>query len=182
MRIIAGKLKGRVLISPESERIKPTLDRVKEAIFDKIQFDIAGADVLDLFTGSGALGLEAFSRGANSVVMTDIDTTLARKNKQKVGADVKIVQQDGIKALDYFNNHSIKFDIILIDPPFKSNLGFEAIEKIDKYDLLKADGIIVWEKSHALNVPLHLTNLCIDKIKKYGTIQVIYLKHIQNLK
>ena len=181
MRIIAGKYKGRTLLSPDSERVKPTLDRVKEAIFDKLQFDLIGADVLDLFTGSGALGLEACSRGASKVVMVDSDTSLAKKNVDKLGAEVELMQKDALKALEDFKQNNEQFDIILLDPPFKSDLGLKAIEKIDKDNLLAENGILVWEKSYGINIPLKLINLCVGKIKKYGTIQVIYLKHIKNI-
>ena len=181
MRIIAGKYKGRTLLSPDSERVKPTLDRVKEAIFDKLQFDLIGADVLDLFTGSGALGIEACSRGASKVVMVDSDTSLAKKNVDKLSAEVELMQKDALKALDDFKQNNKQFDIILLDPPFKSDLGLKAIEKIDKDNLLTENGILVWEKSYGINIPLKLTNLCVEKIKKYGTIQVIYLKHIKNI-
>ena len=182
MRIIAGKYKGRPLLAPESERVKPTLDRVKEAIFDKLQFDIPSSKVLDLFAGSGALGLEACSRNALSVTLVDVDTSLVRKNVERLNADVRLIEKDAMNALEGFKASGEVFDIILLDPPFKSDYGEKTIEHIDKNDLLSDKGVIVWERAFSLNVPLNLTNLCIDKIKKYGTIQVIYLNHISSVK
>lgn len=181
MRIIAGKFKGRPLIAPISERVKPTLDRVKEAIFDKLQFELIDKVVLDLFTGSGALGLEAYSRGAREVYMIDASIASAKQNVDKLNADVKLIQEDALKSLDRFRRENIQFDVILIDPPFKTDLGLRAIEYIDQNGLLKESGTIVWEKSYGLNIPLKLQNLCVEKIKKYGTVQVIYLKHIKNI-
>ena len=181
MRIIAGKYKGRPLLAPESERVKPTLDRVKEAIFDKLQFDIPNSKVLDLFAGSGALGLEACSRNALSVTLVDVDTSLVKKNIEKLNAEVELIERDAMKALEGFKARGEVFDIILLDPPFKSGYGEKAIDYIDNNGLLSDKGVIVWERAYSLNVPLKLTNLCVDKIKKYGTVQVIYLNHISSV-
>ena len=181
MRIIAGRYKGRTLLAPENERVKPTLDRGKEAIFDKLQFDIPNSNVLDLFAGSGALGLEAYSRNALSVTLVDIDTSLVRRNIEKLNVDVRLFERDAMKALEEFKERGDVFDIILLDPPFKSTYGEKAIEYIDKNGLLSSKGVIVWERAYSVSVPLNLTNLCVDKIKKYGTIQVIYLNHISSV-
>lgn len=180
MRVIAGIYRGRQLKSPKSEVIKPTLDRVKEAMFGSIQFYLKNARVLDLFCGSGALGIEALSRGAKLVEFVDKDIDSVKLTKENLfGINNAIVNHDDF--INYLSKVKEGFDVIFIDPPYATNFAKQAIEYIDENSILNKDGILVWEKAFSVHIDLQLKNLSIVKIKKYGTVQVVYLASIDRL-
>jgi 16S rRNA (guanine(966)-N(2))-methyltransferase RsmD len=151
MRVVSGTLRGRKLAAPVADAgIRATTDRVKEAIFDIIQFDLEGRLVVDLFAGSGQLGIEAISRGAANVVFVDESKdalNLVRKNLEKCGlessytAPFQVVQADAISYL----KRAGKVDIILLDPPYKTNLMKKSLDMIKHIDILENGGIIVCE-------------------------------------
>lgn len=180
MRVIAGIYRGRQLKSPKSEVIKPTLDRVKEAMFGSIQFYLKNARVLDLFSGSGALGIEALSRGARIVEFVDKDIDSVKLTKENLtGINNVVVNHDDY--LNYLSKVKEGFDVIFIDPPYATNYAKQAIEYIDEQKLLNENGILVWEKAFSSHIDLVLKNLSVVKIKKYGTVQVVYLASIDRL-
>lgn len=178
MRIISGKFRGTVIPSPKEEIVKPTLDRIKENIFNIIQFEVAESSCLDLFCGSGALGLECLSRGANVVHFVD-------NNKQNIVAlkslltklkctDAKLHSCDYFEALKTFVATNTKFDIIFLDPPYDSELAEVALQKIFKFGLLSPNGVVVWE--HPTE---HDNSKYKQKIKDsrvYGKVQVDFLR------
>lgn len=166
MRIIAGKYKGKKLAEFEGKDIRPTSDRAKEGLFSVLQFEIEGKSFLDAFCGSGAVGLEALSRGAENCVLVDISKAscaLAQKNAQALGASPQIVCQN---AIDYLNAANRTFDIIFLDPPYKYERAFEALEIIAKRGLLNKNGVCVLEREGSDNRPID--GLFIEKVKKYG--------------
>lgn len=130
MRIIAGKYGGRKLVHFKADHIRPTTDRVKEAIFNKIQFSIEGAEILDLFSGTGNLAFEALSRGAGQVVAVELSKkslAIMEKNKEllQVGGELKIIGKDVRK---YLKTADQKFRYILIDPPFTEKMADEVLQ------------------------------------------------------
>lgn len=177
MRIISGKFRGTIIPSPKQEVVKPTLDRVKENIFNILQFRIAGAKCLDLFCGSGALGIECLSRGASEVCFVDnnkanveaLKIFLKKLNVQNYSATVC----DYYDALKSFAEREEKFDIIFLDPPFDSELADVAISKILKFDLLADDGIIVHERCASKSSKFAQK---VSDSRKYGTVAVDFLK------
>ena len=147
MRVISGKYKGKKLIGFDIDGTRPTMDRVKESIFSIIQKDILNKTVLDLFSGSGSLGIEAISNKASTCYFVDNNKLLIdiiRKNTTNMNG-VNIIKDDYKNALIYFKNNNIKFDIIFLDPPYKFKLINDSINKIYEYDLLNKGGIIVCE-------------------------------------
>lgn len=161
MKVISGKYKGRNL-KYEIEGTRPTMGRVKESMFAMIQNYIKDSVILDLFAGCGSLGIEALSNGCRECYFVD-------KNKEAIkiinsnlkGIDnYKVINDDCFNAL---NNFKVKFDIILLDPPYHENLIEKVIDKIIKYDLLNDDGIIVCEVEVDFDCDLRLI-----KSKKYG--------------
>lgn len=173
MRVISGKYKGRNILGFDIKGTRPTMDRVKESMFALIQNYIKDSVVLDLFAGSGNLGLEALSNGANICYFVDnnkiaIDTI----NKNLVGINNKVIlKKDCFEALNELKN--IKFDIILLDPPYHENLLNKVLTKIVEYDLLNENGIVVCEYEEG-NI---VTTLELIKCKKYGSKNVsIYKK------
>lgn len=180
MRIIAGKYRGLKLNTFDCENIRPTLDRAREGIFNKIQFSIPNARCLDLFGGTGAISLEFLSRGAESVVTVDCDTRscdLINKNFQKAKIKPNLFCVDYVKALNQLQNK--RFDIIFIDPPFATDFGRQSIELISSLNLLEDDGIIVFEHSSEKELgtlmDLSKTNFSLIDSKKYGYITADFI-------
>jgi len=175
MRIIAGKHKGLNLKTFEADNIRPTADRVREGIFNKLQFNIKGARVLDLFGGTGAIGLEFLSRGALEVIVCDNNKNsinLIRENYLKAKEKPNLICNDYKSALSSLKGEN--FDIIFLDPPFATNFGEIAINMIFELSLLDDDGIIVFE--HGIEKEYLTDKFEIIDNKKYGTIMVTYLK------
>ena len=179
MRIIAGKFKGRTLITMKDKSIRPTTDRVKESIFNLLQGVIEDAKVLDLFAGSGALGIESISRGAASVTFADrsndsIETI--NTNLKKVGGKVNVIRKDFLGTIDYLAARKEKFDLIFLDPPYKQGLDKAAIDKIDDAGILAEDGIIIVERSRE-DAPLNLTKgYRATTVRDYGSVTVMLIQ------
>ena len=148
MRVITGSARGVQLKTPEGLVTRPTTDRVKEAMFSIIQFDIPGASVLDLFGGTGQLGIEALSRGAQSAVFVDAGEPacrLIRENlkKTRLEGQSKVIRSD---YMDYLSRCREQFDIILLDPPYAEVFLENALKRITEIDILRSNGIIVTER------------------------------------
>ncbi len=156
MRIIAGKYKAKRLVSPKTEKTRPTLDRVKEALFSILEPYIKEAKVLDLFSGTGNLSLESISRGAAFAWMNDkeklsISTIISNTKLTKSEKYVKITNKDYIKCLNQIIKENIRFNIIFLDPPYESNLGIKTLEFIaSNYErILEENAIVVYETDKA---------------------------------
>ncbi len=177
MRVIAGSAKGCALKAPWGRLTRPTTDRVKEALFSVIQFEIADSRVLDLFAGSGALGIEALSRGAGRAVFVDKDDksiALIKENlaKTRLAEKAEVLKKDFGQALKGFSQ---KFDIILLDPPYAQGLYADALALIHECALLQDTGVIVmeYETGFDINIPGIYR---IDKEKKYGNTSLAYIR------
>ncbi len=144
MRVITGTARGRRLKEPTGSAIRPTAAQVKEALFNICQFDVEGRRVLDLFGGTGQLGIEAKSRGAATVDIIDASrdaVSLIRENIRCSGLDVRVLQCD---ALSFLRSCG-EYDLILIDPPYDSGLAEKALDAIKEFDILSKGGIIICE-------------------------------------
>lgn len=164
MRIISGKYKGKKLVGFNTIGTRPTMDRVKESLFGMIQTYISGSTVLDLFAGSGALGLEAISNGAKTCYLIDNNIEAIRaikENSQSFTEDLKIMNIDYKRFLKTTEE---KFDIIFLDPPYKENQMDKALRIIEERGLLNKGGIVVCE--YEIGNPK--TNLKLTKEKSYG--------------
>lgn len=148
MRIITGTAKGRILLSPLGNETRPTLDRIKQSMFNIIQFDIPGKRALDVFAGTGSLGLEAVSRGASYCVLIDKSPNtfpLLKKNVENLGFSdkCKIYNEDSYEVLKKLGSSGEKFDIIFIDPPYMKDMIPPSIELIEKNNLITPGGTIL---------------------------------------
>ncbi len=179
LRVISGKARGTKLETLEGLETRPTLDRVKEPLFSIIQAYIYDAKVLDLFSGSGALAIESVSRGAKSAVACDNSRKAIEIIKQNVKKthfenEIKIINKDYKKALEELENE--KFDIIFLDPPYKTNFGIEAIKIINDRNLLLEDGIIVFETDQEEEYIEDIEKYAILKdLRKYGRVKLAFL-------
>ena len=152
MRVITGTARGRRLKTPENYDIRPTTDNVKESVFNIIQFDIEGRRVLDLFAGTGQLGIECLSRGAAEAVFIDENTAavkIVKENLKTCGFTAAVLQQD---ALSYLR-HCGKFDLVFVDPPYDSGLYESVLETINSVDILSDGGIILCESRREKSLP-----------------------------
>ena len=172
MRVITGSARGVVLKTPDGMNTRPTTDRVKEALFSIIHFDIPGAKVLDLFGGTGQLGIEALSRGAASATFVDqsdaacklIKENLRRTKLEQVG---KVIRSD---YLEYLSRCREEYDIILLDPPYAEVFLENAIKCITEIDILRTGGIIVAERPLGKELPWEFDGYTRSRDYKYGQI------------
>jgi len=183
MRVISGKARGTKLSSIESLSTRPTLDRVKESLFNIIQNNLRGAVVLDLFAGSGQLGIEALSRGADKAYLCDINRDAAKMIKQnlektKLKDKAVVINEDYKKALRTLNTNE-KFDIIFIDPPYKEDIAVDSIIDIIHESRLKENGIMIIETDEIerdLREINKIENIKIIDQRKYGRASLIFIK------
>ena len=172
MRVITGSARGRRLKELEGMETRPTTDRVKEGMFNVLQFDIEGRRVLDLFAGTGQLGIECLSRGAVSAVFVDrrADAVkLIRENLKitELSDRARVVSGD---SMEYLKSLREKFDVILLDPPYEAGLLEPAIAHIAKFDILAPHGIIVAEHPLGRELPALDTPYSIHRTYRYGKI------------
>lgn len=176
MRIIGGTERGRKLKAPEGMHTRPTLDKVRGAVFN-VLFDVTGKEVLDMFGGSGAMGLEAISRGAGRAVIIDADRAAFRameENKKNLSYD-DCVELRFCDFREAFRKNEC-FDIIFLDPPYRKNLLEDALVFIDEKHLLREGGIIVCELGADMKFELPVAAPEIIKEKVYGKTKVLFLK------
>jgi 16S rRNA (guanine(966)-N(2))-methyltransferase RsmD len=179
MRVITGKARGINLKTPEGLQTRPTTDRVKEALFSAIQFDVPTAKVLDLFGGTGQLGIEALSRGAKWAVFVDESEEackLIRENLKRTHLEQEgtVLRSD---YLAYLRRCTEKFDIILLDPPYAEVFLENALKCITEIDILETGGIIVTERPVGKELPYEFEGYTRSKDYKYGnTLITLYRK------
>ena len=180
MRIIGGKAKGTKLYTLQGEQTRPTLDRVREALFNIIQFELQDSVFLDLFSGSGAVGIEAISRGAKKAILCDNSKQaieIIKKNIEKTHtiASIELYQTTFSQLLQ--NKIKEKLDIIYIDPPYQSNYAYEAIKIILEKQLTSKNTIIIVETDNSERIIQQVQNLPIEikQQKKYGRANLIFL-------
>ena len=179
MRVISGLYKGRNIEGFQIDGTRPTMDRVKESLFAMIQDYVKDGLVLDLFSGSGNLGIEALSEGASYAYFCDhnmIACKTIEKNLKTIGIEnAKVLKMDYCKALSVLKEEQIAFDVIFLDPPYKTDYIEKSIELIDKYNLIKKDKIIVCE-SDQLDKIIYTNQYEVLKEKKYSDKYIVILK------
>ena len=173
MRIIAGTARSLPLKTLVGLDTRPTTDRIKETLFNMLQHEVPGAYFLDLFAGSGQIGLEAVSRGAKEVIFADKDPrslALTKQNLSSLGITAKTLRGDYKEVLKQLGGK--QFDVILNDPPYMSGVYEDALDLIKNYNLLADEGIIVCE--HEKSVDIQTTHFALADQKRYGIKMVSY--------
>ena len=181
MKVISGSLKGKNIEGYDIIGTRPTMDRVKESMFAMIQDYLKNSTVLDLFAGSGSLGIEAISNGAKLCYFIDNNNEVIKiLNKNisnlKIENNTKIILSDWKKSLNDFSNQNIKFDLIFLDPPYDYDVYEKILTKVSTLNLLNKDGLIILEH-HNLNLKDNYDNLSLYKQKKYGNKSVNIYKN-----
>lgn len=178
MRVITGSARGRVLETLKGgDIVRPTTDKVKEAVFSSIQFEIEGRDFLDVFAGSGQMGIEALSRGARSATFIDssrkaaqvIERNLAATNLQQ---SARVIVAD---SLSFLRNTTQRFDIAFLDPPYETGLLQEALPIIAQ--IMKKTGVIICESALNDKILQKYYNFTLDRERTYGKIKVSSYRH-----
>ncbi|MCL2086948.1 MAG: 16S rRNA (guanine(966)-N(2))-methyltransferase RsmD [Oscillospiraceae bacterium] len=185
MRVITGSAKGIRLMSPEGMGVRPTSDMVKEAMFSAIQFETEGKIVLDLFAGSGQLGIEALSRGAKKAYFVDSDkksAELIRANLEKTGLADKgqvfnIPHMTFLKLFSRSADDASPFELVFLDPPYRRGLILKTLNVL--VGLLSETGIIVCEHERGETLPENVGEFCLNKTYKKGTREItLYRKRV----
>lgn len=178
MRVISGIRRGAKLITRDEDDVRPTTDRVKESMFNLLMGRFPCGQVLDLFAGSGALGIEAVSRGAERVVCVDSDALsmeIVKKNfsNLKLAENAEFVLSD---AMAYLSKSNEKFDVVFLDPPYNKGLIIPVMDLLYKRDMLSSDGLVVAECDNTESLP-DFVGFSILKQRSYGrTVVTIYEK------
>lgn len=175
MKVITGSTRGKRLVTPEGLDTRPTTDRVKESVFNIVQFHVPGARVLDLFAGSGQMGIEALSRGAVFCVFADKD----KQAQKAIGTNLKntgfagqsrVFAGDSFAALESLRDE--KFDLIFLDPPYGGQMLNAALKKICLFDNLRSGGIIICESAQKDEIEPLEAPYCVKKEYHYGKIKL----------
>ncbi|MBL7157336.1 MAG: 16S rRNA (guanine(966)-N(2))-methyltransferase RsmD [Candidatus Omnitrophica bacterium] len=183
MRIIGGEYRHRAIKMPKGVEVRPTQDRVREAVFNIIRERVPESRVLDLYAGSGAFGIEALSRGASLSIFVDNNTkciAAIKSNLSVIGDKAKCTQllkKDGVKAIEAFKESGVKFDIIFLDPPYYRDLAKNSLLKIDACDILAQHSFVIAEHFVRDVIPDTIGKLQLFKRKRYGdTVLSFYRK------
>lgn len=176
LRIIAGLYRHQIIEAPDVNSTRPTTDKVREAVMSALGYAISEATILDLFAGSGALGLESLSRGAKKVYFCDnnikaIKTIKSNINRLKIGNEAEVIFADYLKCLNKLKDEAIKFDIVFLDPPYiKKDLYNKVVDFLFDNDMLTNDAIIIKESNEKLKEDQRFLK---HKDYRYGTINVL---------
>lgn len=181
MRVVSGSCKGRPLKAVPGTGTRPTTDKVKESIFNMIGPYFEGGTALDLYAGSGGLGIEALSRGMEKAVFIDRDikahqTILTNLEACRFTGQAEVYRNDSERALKALLKRELTFSLILLDPPYKKQRLTELLEKIDRGDLLEQDGVIVCEHASDITLPEAAGRLVRVRHETYGMIAVSLFK------
>ena len=181
MRVISGSARRLQLIAPD-EKVRPTTDKYKETLFNILSDELVGSVVLDLFAGSGALGIEALSRGAKCAYFIDHykdSIEMIKKNLEhtKLVEKAKVLQYDYIRALQRMSEEKLRFDLVFLDPPYEQGFEKESLQRIDEYGLTNPKGIIVVESSLSTVVE-EVGSLRIYKEKRFKTNKFTFFEAV----
>ena len=181
LRVISGKVRGLKLDTPKNQDVRPTTDRVKESLFNMINPYIRESNVLDLFAGTGSLGIECLSRGAKNCVFVDksresINIVKSNVKKARVENESTILNIDFKDAVKRLSTQNQKFDVIFMDPPYYENMFIDCLKSIDELNLLHEDGIIVVEHDTKDQFEETIGRLVKTRDKKYGNTTITFYK------
>lgn len=185
MRVISGKARGHTLKAPKGLNMRPTADRVKESVFNIIKEKLYNSIVIDLFAGSGSLGIEALSRDAHKAYFIDNNRNsirLIRQNLEKTGLinNSEIVHMDALNAIVRLSERRVKANIIFLDPPYLKGFIEPTLETIFFYNILQPDGIIIVEHDIKDRVPDSVHELKKYRTNRYGDIAISFYRLEEN--
>lgn len=181
LRVIGGTARGIRIKTPDTVKTRPTLDRVKESVFNILMPYISDTNVLDLFAGSGNLGIESLSRGAEKAVFVD-ESKMCREiisenlEKTRLNDKALVLTMDVFKALNLLREKGEKFDLVFMDPPYNLNFLVKTLKMLDNFDIIMNEGIVACEHHVDEDAPEAVGNLKKVRTKAYGdTVFAFYL-------
>lgn len=183
MRIIGGEFRSRIISMPKGVDIRPTQDKVREAIFNLLG-DISGKEMLELFAGSGAFGIEALSRGAGHVTFVDNNFRCAatiRANIESLGIDMArydIIRANALRALPALAKKNGRFDIIFLDPPYYQDLAKKCLINMDACDILSPIGLVLVEHFKKDIIQSDLKTLILREERRYGDVVISIYRRV----
>ncbi len=177
MRVIAGELRGRRLSVPRGAKLRPTYDRVRESLFATIDDRLPGAEVLDLFAGTGSLAIESVSRGARGAVLVERDARTAaclRETIERLGIAerCRVVRADAVRFVSGSRGDRPPFDIVFADPPYDTGLARRAFDLLDAWNGVAGGSLVVIEHRAGDRLPERGERLAPVGVRRYGTIEV----------
>lgn len=182
MRIIGGTYRGRKLFPPKDYEIRPTGDRVKEALFNILQMRIRGAEFLDVFAGSGAIGIEAISRGANSTFLESSNEAvkLIKQNLSLISSTARVIHGNSVDSIPMLYKQGARFDIIYIDPPYKSGLDTIVLQMLLKYPIINNNALIIVEHNCTRDITQDLKGYLVKDSRKYKDTCLTFLERLDD--
>jgi 16S rRNA (guanine(966)-N(2))-methyltransferase RsmD len=180
MRITGGSHRNRSLATPKDRAIRPTSDKVRKALFDILGDRIRGTLFLDCYAGTGAVGLEALSRGARAAVFIEEDRkalALIRKNAETLGLEIELLPGDFIKIAHRLKKENRRFDVIFIDPPYQKGQQIQTIEKISDAGLLQSEGTVIVEHDKRLELPSIAGEFSLNNHRRYGETELSFFTY-----
>lgn len=183
MRVIAGKVRRMNLIAPEGKDVRPTTDRIKETLFNILQSDIAGAKFLDLFSGSGGIGIEAISRGATDVVLVDKNKEALRcieynLKHTRLEQEAEVLPMDVLQAIRNLSRRNKYFDIVFMDPPYGQELELQTLEALSGSGIIDEYSMIIIETSDDTDPEIYNDyGFAVTRVKTYKTNQHVFLEY-----
>ena len=183
MRVISGISKGRKLVAPQNLKIRPTTDSTKEFIFNYLGDVVVDTKVLDLFAGTGNLGIEALSRGAQQVIFIERNKVVAQvihKNLKltQFQSQSQVIMNDVFKSIKWLVKRKLKFDLIFADPPYHGSQYVKLLNAIDENSLLSKNGILIFEHQSKESMTIDFTNLNIQESKLLGNTAISFFTNI----
>ena len=182
MRVIAGKVRRMTLVAPEGNDVRPTTDRIKETLFNILQSDIVDASFLDLFSGSGGIGIEAISRGAKDVVLVDKSKEALRcieynLRHTRLTDEAEVLPMDVLQAIRNLSRRGKHFDIVFMDPPYNQELELQTLEALAQSGIIDDDSVIIIETSLQTDTDEYNSyGFNVTRVKRYKTNQHIFLQ------
>ena len=183
MRVIAGKARRMTLIAPEGRDVRPTTDRIKETLFNILQQDIYDSSFLDLFSGSGGIGIEALSRGAKEAVFVEKNKDALRcinhnLSHTRLSDDAEVLPMDVLSAIRNLSKRGKSFDIVFMDPPYEQDMEMAVLEELDASGIIHEDSIIIIETSLRTDeTEFNFASFEVIRVKEYKTNQHIFLNY-----
>jgi 16S rRNA (guanine966-N2)-methyltransferase len=184
MRIIGGEFRSRLIEMPKGVEIRPTQDKVRQAIFNVLGNNLSGVKVLELFAGSGAFGIEAISRGAKHVTFVDnngicVKTIEKNLNSLQIPADkYDVVWGNALSIFPRIQREGAQYDLIFLDPPYYKNIARKCLSNIDDYDILSPSSLVVIEHFKKDSLAFELKSLVLEKEKQYGDTVISIFRRI----
>ena len=177
MKILAGNLRGRTIAFKANPKLRPTSDKVRQAVFNRLQGQVEGRRVLDLFSGTGALGIESLSLGAGSAIFVELDPSRSKKirsNLELLGLKerTKVLSMDALAAIQRFSAEQEIFDLIFLDPPYEKGLAVKTLEALSEASIFSKDALIVAETRKSETLPVNVGPLQCLKDKLYGDTRI----------